>query len=205
MQEFDYRSEVLKTETSKTEGRYTNEVRDDIAELWSSISTRIAKLDEYKKFIFYGKDMTKKIVDTTPKNLDSGLERLLHSILGIITEVGELGDSLLNSILDKGNRIIIDRVNMAEELGDIYWYLVILQDELSIAEDDIKRLNIKKLRKRYSNGFSKQESINRNIERELSDIVNFENKAKDNTSEICKTLLKLNELLIERLENGSNG
>jgi NTP pyrophosphatase (non-canonical NTP hydrolase) len=45
---------------------------------------------------------------------------LLHSAIGVSTEVGEIAEALQVSIFNK-----IDTVNLAEECADIMWYLAI--------------------------------------------------------------------------------
>lgn len=51
--------------------------------------------------------------------------RLIHATLGIVTELMEYYESE-------------DDVNLAEELGDVYWYIAIAMDELDLTLDDIK-------------------------------------------------------------------
>jgi len=54
-------------------------------------------------------------------HLDKFELRLLHGAIGICTEVGEL--------LEAMNRKEVDAVNLAEEIGDILWYLAIFERE----------------------------------------------------------------------------
>jgi NTP pyrophosphatase (non-canonical NTP hydrolase) len=52
---------------------------------------------------------------------DTGLShRILHGVLGIYTELSEAGNASIND----------DVVNLAEEAGDILWFIAILADEL---------------------------------------------------------------------------
>lgn len=52
--------------------------------------------------------------------LDSRLMRILHSILGISSEVVELTYAIIKN----------DFVNIEEELGDLYWYATLLESEV---------------------------------------------------------------------------
>lgn len=66
--------------------------------------------------------------------LDLGLSnRMLHAIDGIMTEIGEIGEAYENDV--------IDFVNVAEEVGDAYWYTGVLFDELDIARVDAPDLD----------------------------------------------------------------
>jgi len=57
---------------------------------------------------------------------DTGLtNRMLHSIMGIVTESTEIMAAA------RAN----DRVNFLEECGDTFWYLAILADELDIVSE----------------------------------------------------------------------
>lgn len=63
--------------------------------------------------------------DTTALGLTN---RMLHGIVGISTEMGE--------IVEAYQRTNIDLVNVAEEIGDAYWYTAVLMDELGIVRVD---------------------------------------------------------------------
>ena len=62
---------------------------------------------------------------------DLGLtNRMLHGIVGICTEMGE--------IVEAYERTNIDLINVAEEVGDAFWYTGVLLDELNIARVDVQ-------------------------------------------------------------------
>lgn len=66
--------------------------------------------------------------------IDLGLtNRMLHAIIGISTEMGE--------IVEAYERTNVDFVNVAEEVGDAYWYTAVLFDELDIARVDAPELS----------------------------------------------------------------
>lgn len=46
------------------------------------------------------------------------INRILHGVMGLCTELGELDDCL--------SAKMVDRTNLKEEIGDAYWYLAIL-------------------------------------------------------------------------------
>ena len=53
--------------------------------------------------------------------------RILHGIWGTETELGELTDAFKKSFF---YRKPLDTVNVLEEIGDILWYVILLEDEL---------------------------------------------------------------------------
>jgi len=55
--------------------------------------------------------------------------RMYHGIVGISTELSEIAEAY-----EKTN---IDFVNIAEEIGDAYWYTAVLFDELNITPNDV--------------------------------------------------------------------
>lgn len=56
-------------------------------------------------------------------------QQLIHAQIGMVTELGELGD-LLKRELAYGKEF--DRVNLMEECGDFLWYFVLYCDERAV-------------------------------------------------------------------------
>ena len=71
---------------------------------------------------------------------------LVHAVLGISGEAGELLDAIKkHAIYDKA----LDRENVVEELGDLEFYMEQLRQRLDITRDETLEANIAKLSKRY--------------------------------------------------------
>lgn len=83
---------------------------------------------------------------------------LINGVLGLSGETGEVAD-ILKKHLFQGHDL--DKSHMAEELGDICWYLAITAQAIGYDLADIMELNITKLELRYPNGFDADKSINR--------------------------------------------
>lgn len=94
---------------------------------------------------------------------DSFPVRPTHSILGVLTESGELVRALLDSVLSGKP---LDAVNIGEEFGDIDWYKAIGFDALGLSEPATREAVIAKLRKRYPEKFDAVAAENRNLEAE---------------------------------------
>lgn len=90
-------------------------------------------------------------------------ERLLHGAIGCCTESGELLDVIKKSLFYK--RGIVEW-RLIEEIGDIFWYLGLMCDELGITFEKVMDMNIKKLKERYPEQFTEQGEQNRNYESE---------------------------------------
>lgn len=85
---------------------------------------------------------------------------LLNGMMGLCGESGEAID-LLKKHLCHGHDL--DKDKLILELGDIAWYLAVAAYALDISLEEVLKLNIEKLKKRYPDGFSKENSINRKI------------------------------------------
>lgn len=89
--------------------------------------------------------------------------RILHSCMGVSTEAGELVDACKKSMF-YGKQL--DKVNLAEEAGDVLWYIAILCDELGITFEELFEVNITKLKKRYGEKFSDEKAEIRDLNAE---------------------------------------
>ena len=84
--------------------------------------------------------------------------RILNGLMGLNGEAGECID-ILKKYLFQGHEL--DKEHLAEELGDVAWYLAVTADALGYSLQEIFKMNIEKLRKRYPDGFEEERSINR--------------------------------------------
>lgn len=103
---------------------------------------------------------------------DDGLKRLLHAGIGLSTEAGEFLDALKKHIF-YGKEL--DKVNLAEEMGDLFWYMAIVADELGFEFEEVMENNIAKLKARYGEKFTEEAAEKRDLnrEREILDTQSF--------------------------------
>lgn len=139
-----------------------------------------SQLDQIKKFLFYGKEspyienfknkmelmanfsqVTNEHYNQSQLFKDDDLVRLLHGVMGKVTEDGELIEALFKS--SNGET---DSVNWMEELGDGDWYSAIIADTLDFELDEARDRVIAKLKKRFPDRFTENSAINRDIEKE---------------------------------------
>lgn len=78
---------------------------------------------------------------------------LVHAAIGVSGEAGELVDALKKGAIYQNG---YDRENIVEEIGDMLFYLRVIQDEFSITLDECREANIKKLLKRYPSGYKNE-------------------------------------------------
>ena len=88
----------------------------------------------------------------------SGRERILHAVLGLNGEAGEVAEHIKKSVFHGHD---YDLGVMEKELGDVLYYIAVLCYEFALDLDDVASVNIEKLRKRYPDGWDKERSINR--------------------------------------------
>jgi NTP pyrophosphatase (non-canonical NTP hydrolase) len=89
--------------------------------------------------------------------------RLLHAAMGVSTEAGELLDAMKKYVF-YGKKL--DETNLLEEVGDVFWYLAILADELGFDFETAMQKNIAKLQARYGEAFSSERAQVRDLEKE---------------------------------------
>ena len=85
------------------------------------------------------------------QDLNADRAHLIHMLMGIVGEAGELMDAIKkHTIYNKP----LDRENVIEELGDIEWYMQGLRAHLGISRDAVLQYNIEKLKKRYPDKYT---------------------------------------------------
>ena len=99
-----------------------------------------------------------------------GGHRMLHALLGLGTEIGELQDiakrALYYGSSPDPHALAEMRKKIIEECGDVEWYLAIIYRVLDVSQNTVQRLNILKLRKRYSDKFTEREAYGRDVHEE---------------------------------------
>lgn len=87
----------------------------------------------------------------------------LHMVLGIVTEAGELADVFKKNMAYNKK---IDWVNVAEELGDLMWYICNFCNINNLNIEEIMGVNVEKLKSRYPEKFTDEKANNRDLQRE---------------------------------------
>lgn len=127
----------------------------------------VKRLDSWKSVLFYGK--AKVIIDNSiaPEIMHDWSLRgisnpqILHAILGIATEGGELVEDVVRlgnpgAWVDGG---IVP--NIRREMGDVDWYQELLAHCIGYTVEDCREENIARLAKRYPEKFSEADALAR--------------------------------------------
>lgn len=101
----------------------------------------------------------KSVIRTMNQSL-SYKEQLINAMMGINGEAGEAMD-ILKKVLFQGHDLQINKANIIEELGDVLWYLTLATITIGYTLSDVMDENMKKLSKRYPNGFNSSDSVRR--------------------------------------------
>lgn len=94
---------------------------------------------------------------TIKKNANTN-ELLVEMGIGIIGEAGEVVNEIKKIVFHEHN---VNKEKIKEELGDTLWYISGMCSVLGLSLEEVAIQNIDKSKKRYPNGFSRANSVNR--------------------------------------------
>ena len=94
----------------------------------------------------------------TANGMEKRYPMILNGVLGLNGESGECAD-IVKKHLFQGHEL--DEKHLAEELGDVLWYVAVTAFSIGYDLDEIAQMNVSKLLKRYPDGFDKARSVNR--------------------------------------------
>lgn len=78
-------------------------------------------------------------------------QALVYLTLGLTSEAGEVAGKVKKMIRDGG----INVMDTIDEIGDVFWYMARLCDELNVSAEDVLQRNIQKLMDRKERGVIK--------------------------------------------------
>jgi len=104
-----------------------------------------------------------KAASRTCPDLGTDFLNELHMAMGMSTEAGELLDAYKKNFAYKRP---LDKTNVCEEIGDLFWYAFNMCRLFNVKPEDIFDINIKKLKARFPDAFSEEKANNRNLDRE---------------------------------------
>ena len=82
------------------------------------------------------------------------MARLMTALIGMMAESGEFAEVVKKKIFQSDSKFKNDEIfHMKRELGDVLWYWVQGCKALGFTPDEVMDENIRKLEKRYPNGF----------------------------------------------------
>ena len=103
-----------------------------------------------------------KLALRTVLSSDDKFMDMMHWVLGLNGEAGEVAEKLKKIVRDKkGVMSEADKQEIAKELGDVLWYLAVFAHELGVEFETVARDNIAKLADRQQRGKIKGSGDNR--------------------------------------------
>lgn len=155
----EYQSAAARTKSDQFHPELVDPMQ--LASLCSHLILITRQLDAIKKALFYGKgEIPVNRRESSVPLLHNVNPDILHMVLGIVTEAGEILDEVYSSTA-KGN--LFNPVHLVDETGDSLWYLANLMTELDTELAACAELNIEKLRRRFPEKFTSSQAINRDI------------------------------------------
>ena len=121
------------------------------------------------------------------KSLTAEKADLLHAVIGISGEAGELLDAVKKYVIYEKPMTPELYANIIEELGDLRFYMQMVMNNLLIKDNTIMKANMEKLGKRYASlGYTDEQAQNRadklgaapiekNIQKPIMDVLEVEN------------------------------
>jgi NTP pyrophosphatase (non-canonical NTP hydrolase) len=94
---------------------------------------------------------------------DRALSRIMHALLGMMSEIGEIADAMKKLVIYSKD---LDILNLIEEHGDESWYMSLLIDACGSTWEQSWAKNIAKLKARYGDKFTEEKALNRDLEAE---------------------------------------
>ena len=94
----------------------------------------------------------------TAADLGNPRDNLLHAMLGMMDEVGELAKTM-KAELAYGKELDVE--NLLEETGDVLWFIALMCHTLGVPMSYVAMNNLAKLRRRYPDAFSEADALAR--------------------------------------------
>lgn len=79
-------------------------------------------------------------------------------VIGLVGEAGEVADLIKKGVFHQHG---LDKKKIFEELGDVLWYVAALCTTLGLDLASVMDANVEKLKRRYPNGYSSDDSQKR--------------------------------------------
>lgn len=104
-----------------------------------------------------GNEYQKLAMRTCSIPYDKKDDRLRHAVFGLTSEAGEVA-GIMQKVY-QGHAF--DKEHIKKELGDCLWMIAEACEALDFTMDDVMQLNIDKLKARYPEGFTAENSLHR--------------------------------------------
>ena len=110
-----------------------------------------------------GKTYQEMAMRTKSISNDDSYGMLMHSILGLNSEAGEVAGEI-QKMYQRHKEFKLEELDVehiTNELGDCLWMIAEACEALGLTLEDVMELNIKKLQSRFPEGFTVKDDTNR--------------------------------------------
>lgn len=108
----------------------------------------------------YQRQAARTLIDAPGKEYTADEIMLVWNAIGLAGEAGEVAEHVKKGVFHEHG---IDELKLKKELGDVCWYVAAICTKLGIDLGDVMAANIDKLKQRYPQGWSAEDSINRKV------------------------------------------
>jgi NTP pyrophosphatase (non-canonical NTP hydrolase) len=106
----------------------------------------------------YQQEATRTLLDAPGFDISDDKMMLVWCALGLAGEAGEVVEWIKKGVFHRHG---VGREKLKEELGDCLWYISGLCTLMDLDLSSVMRSNIQKLKKRYPEGFTPEDSVRR--------------------------------------------
>lgn len=106
------------------------------------------------------------VVENNRENVNNFNFRVMHGLLGALTESSEIAEHLLKYLETEQ----IDKIGVSEEFSDFDWYKAITFDEMQLDENQSRQNVIDKLRIRYPDKYDDSKAEKRDLKAERKEL-----------------------------------
>ncbi len=106
----------------------------------------------------YQKEAARTLIEEPGLEPSNNEIMIVWNALGLAGEAGEVADLIKKGVFHQHG---LDKEKLKKELGDCLWYIAALCSNLGLDLGDVMQSNIDKLKLRYPNGFTTEDSKKR--------------------------------------------
>lgn len=148
----------------------------------------------YQSMLTYAHEILDKVikVPTTTELMQPEDLKYVDTVLGLVDESGEVAEALLKFLNKEFTKEEMNK-KLADELGDVMWYIARVAEAAGYPLDAVAQGNIDKLQARYPKGFTSEDSQHRDAQKEEEAVNNALEKPEEAVDLKTEALLSVKD------------